>query len=218
MSYGPPPRDQDGTEQPGYGEPPPYQGQAPGDPYGGLPGQPGAPGYGAAGYGAPGPYVQPPPSYFPWAITAAIFGVLCSLIFGAPAGFIATRHARQVRPLWEAGNQQGAVTASRKARTWAIVSTVLDVLGLLVVILIIVGSTQSNFHNPANVAASIKTQLQKRLDDPSSPFYQPGLKVTSVTCRAAGPNTDLCTDHFSNGQTASETAVISADGQSYATH
>lgn len=231
--------EQQGPAQQGFAQPPAYQGQAwPAGPPGGEPAQPvppghgppgyaapgygtsgyGAPGYGAPGYGAPGTYGAPPPTYMIWARIAAVGGVLFNLILGLPAGMIAIHHARLVRKQWESGNQQAAVAASRKARTWAIVSTALDVLGIVLLIVIVMGSaSSSNFNNPAVVAASIKTQLQKRISDPSSQFYRPGLKVTSVVCKKAGSNTDDCVDHFSNGQTASEIALISADGRSYHT-
>lgn len=210
-----------GAPGPQYGAPGPQYG-APGPQYGapgyGAPGQP----YGAApGYGAPGQYGTPPPAYRAWTIIAAIAGVLFSTIFGLPAAIVAGRYGRRVRTRWEAGDPQGAVKASRTARTWAIVSTALDALGLIVVVLIVVGASSSNsqstYHNPALVAASIKTQIQQRLSDPSSPYYTPGLKVTSVVCTAAGTNTDTCVDHYSNGETGSETAVISANGQDYRT-
>ena len=68
------------------------------------------------------------------------------------------------------------------------------------------------------VAASIKTQIQQRLSDPSSQYYEKGVTVTSVVCTPSGTNTDSCVDKFSNGQTTSETAVISGNGSSYTTH
>jgi hypothetical protein len=193
----------------------------------GQPGPPapgyGAPGYGAPGYGAPGygtvPPGQPPPTHLMWARIAVGGGVLFNLILGLPTALVAMSHARKVRPLWESGNQPAAVTESRKARTWAIVSTVLDALGVIVLIVVVAASaTTSNFSNPTVVAASIKTQLQKRISDPSSQFYEPGVKVTSVVCTAEGHNTDRCVDYFSNGQTASEVAVISSNGESFLTH
>lgn len=213
---------------PGQYEAPGQQFPPPGQQYGNGSGAPGygpgygTAGYGTAGYGAPGQYGAPPPAYRAWTIIAAIAGLLFSTIFGLPAALIASRYGRRVRTHWEAGDQQGAARASRTARTWAIVSTVLDALGLIVVLLIVVAgasstSSQSTFHNPAVVAASIKSLLQKRISDPSSPYYSPGLKVTSVVCKSAGTNTDTCVDHFSDGQTSSETAVISADGQHFVT-
>lgn len=163
---------------------------------------------------------SPPRTHVGWATAAMVGGVLFSTVLGAPAGFVARRHGRQVQPLWNAGDQQGAIKASRTARTWAIVSTVLDGLGLtLLVVVISLGgaSPQANYHSPAVVAASLKTLIQKRISDPSSTFYSPGVKVTSVVCTPAGKNTDTCVDTFSNGQSASETAVISADGQRFVT-
>jgi hypothetical protein len=170
--------------------------------------------------GAPEPIGSQPPAYLGWSIVAIICGVLFNLILGAPAGFVARRHGQQVRTLWAAGDQPGATKASRSARIWAIVSTVLDALGLVVFVVVIVlgsSSAQSGFHNPATVAGSIKTLIQKRLSDPSSQYYSPGVKVTSVVCTPAGTNTDTCVETLSNGQSSSETAVISANGQNFVT-
>jgi hypothetical protein len=190
-------------------------GPAPGEWQGNLPT---ATGYVTPGYGV-GPYGQPP-TYLIWARIAAAGGVLFNLILGFPSALIALNYARQVRQQWESGNQQAALAASRKARIWAIVSTVLDLLGVIFLLVLITQAVSSNssFNNPAVVAASIKTQLQRRISDPSSAFYSPGLKVTSVVCKPIGTHTDRCVDHFSNGQTVSEIAVISANGKSYLTH
>ncbi len=182
-------------------------------------GQPGpeAPGYRAAGFGAT-PYGSPPPTYKVFAYLAAACGVLVSLILGFPCGLVAIRHARRVRPYWESGNQPAAAHESRKALTWAVVSTALDVLGLLLLLFVISSSSSpSNFSTPSVVAASIKTQLQKRISDPSGQYYLPGVTVTSVVCTATSATTDNCVDHLSNGETASEVAVISANGDSYRT-
>jgi hypothetical protein len=191
----------------------------------------GQPGYGQPVYGQPG-YALPPgpafgagPGQLPrthlvWSRLAIAGGVLFNLILGLPAGLAALRYARQVRPQWEAGDLQGAARSSRKARNWAIASTVLDGLGVLLVALIVIGQSaaSSNYDNPAVVAASLKTQLQQRISDPGSQFYVKGLKVTSVVCTKAGTDTDHCLDHFSDGQTATETAVISDNGNRYETH
>jgi hypothetical protein len=230
MSDGPAPGEWQGNpagRQQGFGEQPAYPGQPAG--CGGEPAQQVPPGYGQPGYAGPGnvtpgygtaPYGKPPPTYLIWARIAAGGGVLFNLILGFPAGLIAASHGRKVRQHWDSGNQQAAVSASRKARTWAILSTALDVLGIVLFIVIVTqaATPQSNFSNPAVVAASIKAQLQKRISDPSSPYYSPGVTVTSVTCRRTGSTTDRCVDHFSDGQTASEIAVISANGDSYRTH
>jgi hypothetical protein len=186
-------------------------------PYGNGQPWPGDPASGTPGYGTP-PFGQPPPTHLVWARIAAVGGVLFNLILGLPSALIAMRHARRVRAHWEAGNYPAAVSESRKARTWSIVATAFDALGIvLLVVLIAASGSASNFNNPAAVAASIKTELQKRISDPSSQYYVAGLKVTSVVCKSVATNTDRCVDYFSNGQTASETAVISDNGQSYET-
>jgi hypothetical protein len=198
-------------------------GDSPGGPPGWEPGQQASPGYGQPGYGQfgygmlpPGP---PPRRYRAWGIIAAICGVLFNIILGLPAALIGSRHGKKVTELWASGDVQGAINASRKARSWLIASTVLDVLGLILsVVLITQISSQPNFDNPSAVAASIKTQIQQRISDPSSQYYEPGVTLTSVVCTSSGTNTDHCVDTFSNGQTATETAVISGNGTSYTTH
>jgi hypothetical protein len=179
----------------------------------------GIPGPQGLGYGVPGSSGllpgNPPPTYRIWARIAGVGGVLFNLILGFPAALVALRYARQVVPLWESGNQPAAASASRKARTWSIVSTVLDGLGVILLIAIVAGSTASNFSDPANVAASIKTQLEQRISDPSGQYYLPGVKVTSVTCKADGTDIDLCVIDLSNGQTLTQTATISSNGDSY---
>jgi hypothetical protein len=222
---------QPGPGQPGYGQPGPGQpgyGQpGPGQPNYGQPGY-GQPGYGQPNYGQPG-YAQPgygyvppgppPPNYKAWWITAAVCGVLFNLILGFPAALIGGRHGRKVAQQWAAGDVQAAATSSRKARGWLIASTVLDALGLVLFIFLLSQSgSPTSFNNPAAVATSIKTQIQQRISDPSSQYYEKGVTVTSVVCTPSGTNTDSCVDKFSNGQTASETAVISGDGASYTTH
>lgn len=118
--YGPPP-----SQQPGYGMPPPG-----GQPYGGQQGY-GQPSY---GYGAPGGVK--PPTFLVWGILAAIGGVLFCLIGGVPTAIASIVYARQVDTKWSVGDQQGAQQASRNARTWAIVSTALDVVGIIIVIIV----------------------------------------------------------------------------------
>jgi hypothetical protein len=203
MSYGDTPGpEQAGGEQagpagPGFGAPPAYPGQ---------------PGYASLG--------APPPTYRVWGVIAYVCGILFNLILGLPTALIARRYSKKVPGLWARGDVQAAISASRKARTWLIASIVLDVIGLVLSVVVIAqaASSSSKFNQPSAVAASIKTQLQQRLSDRSSQYYQPGVTVTSVVCTSSGTNTDHCVDTFSNGQTGTETAVISDRGASYTTH
>ncbi len=131
--------------------------------YGQAPGY-GTPGYGTPRYGTPGygaaPYGSPPPTYKVWAYIAAVGGVLFNLILGFPCGLVAANHARKCRRYWESGNQAAAISESRKALTWVIVSTVLDVLGIvLFIVLIRSGNSPSNFSGAVVAAANIKAQL-----------------------------------------------------------
>lgn len=127
--------------EPGYGSPLPSYGQpyGGGQPQEGQPYQPYGQPYGGPPYGQPyggPPAGQPPRTYLAWGIIAAIGGVLFCLI-GGGSGIASIVFARRVRSRWEAGDQQGAMRASSNARTWAIVATVLDVLGLIIVIFFI---------------------------------------------------------------------------------
>jgi hypothetical protein len=115
---------QPGYAQPGYGQPdypPPGYGQSP---YG-------QPAYAQPGYGVPD---QMPPTYRTWTVIASICGILFSLILGFPFALVSRRYGGKVRDLWASGDMQGAIAASRKARTWLIVSFVFDVLGLVLFI------------------------------------------------------------------------------------
>ena len=111
----------------GYGAPPPgggYGAPPPGGSYG-VP-----PGFG--GYGQP--YGKPPSTYRAWAITAIVCGVLFSLIIGLPCGLVALSNSRRARSAWQVGDIQRAAKASKRAMIWAIVATIFDVLGLILVI------------------------------------------------------------------------------------
>lgn len=128
----------------GYGTfpqaPPPDHGPPPsGQPYG----QPA----GWAGYGMPAPgYGTPagqPPTYLVWGILAAIGGVLFCLIGGVPTAIVAIVNANKVKTKWSAGDHAGALQASKTARTWAIVSTVLDVIGVIIVVIFIAAGMRS---------------------------------------------------------------------------
>jgi hypothetical protein len=211
MSYGHTPGgEQAGGEQAG-GE---QEGPAgPRPEFGAPPAYPGQPGYASPG--------APPPTYRAWGTTATVCGVLFNLILGLPTALIARRYSKKVTELWARGDPQAAISASRKTRAWLIASIVLDVIGLVLSVVLVVAqaaSSRSDFNHPTAVAGSIKTQLQQRLSDKSSQYYEPGVTVTSVVCTPTGASTDRCTDTFSNGQTGTETAVISGNGTSYSTH
>ena len=92
-------------------------------------------------YGARQPQAQPP-DYRAWIIAAVVGGVLFSLLIGMPLGLIAQRNSRRVRSRWESGDYNGAVNASRSARSWAIASVIFDVLGLLLAIVVLTHTGQ----------------------------------------------------------------------------
>jgi hypothetical protein len=66
------------------------------------------------GYGGFGPSA-PPSNYLAWAILSTIF---CCL----PAGIVAIVFAAQVNGKWMAGDVQGALSSSRNAKIWTIIS------------------------------------------------------------------------------------------------
>ncbi len=103
----------------GYGSPPPPPG------YGG-------PGYGQ-GYGGPGAGSPPPPNHLVWAILSTLF---CCL----PLGIVAIVFAAQVNSKWAAGDLNGAMESSKKARSFALWATVVGaVLAVLYVALVFGG-------------------------------------------------------------------------------
>jgi interferon-induced transmembrane protein len=109
MSYGNSPADGDG----GTGQPDQYQG------YGRYPGDGQYQGYGQ-------PAVRRPPTY----LAPGIVG----LLFLWPAAIVSIVYASQVTRKWRVGDVAGAAIASKRARTWAIVSYVGGVLGLILLV------------------------------------------------------------------------------------
>ena len=140
MSTPPPDPSQGGAEW----QPPPTTGWETSSggnaPYGLPYGQPYAAG-GQGRWGPPGsfggPPAGPPPSYLAWAIITTL---LCCL----PAGIVSIVYAAQVNSKYVAGNYQGALESSRKARFWAILSAV---SGVAIVAVFVVGAvlTSSSF-------------------------------------------------------------------------
>jgi Interferon-induced transmembrane protein len=110
---------------------------APGDQpaFGSEPGYLQGPAFGGGqqpyGYGRPPVPGGQPPTHFPLAIV--------SLLFCWPASIVAIIYASQVKNKWSRGDQQGAMIASRRARTWAIVSFAVGILAI--VYLLTIGHT-----------------------------------------------------------------------------
>ncbi len=72
---------------------------------------------------------QRPPSYLALAIISTI---LCCL----PAGIVSIVYATQVNSAYEDGNYQKAMSASKNAKTWGIVSVGIALVGWILYILI----------------------------------------------------------------------------------
>ena len=62
------------------------------------------------------PQQSPPPNYLVFAILTTIF--CCQIL-----GIISIVYASQVNSRWNSGDYQGALNASKNAKTWAWVST-----------------------------------------------------------------------------------------------
>jgi ABC-type Fe3+ transport system permease subunit len=77
------------------------------------------------------PSSQAPNNNLPLAIIATVVSVLfCCL----PHGLISLIFALQVNKKAAAGDTQGALNAAKQAKTWAIVSIIVAVIGLVVAI------------------------------------------------------------------------------------
>jgi len=192
-----------------------------GDNPGGEQGHGYGPAFGPPSYPAPPGYHYPPGSvpsaYRAWGIIAIICGVLFNTILGFPTAIVGFRYGGSVSQLWESGDVEGARRASRRARAWLIASSLLDVLGIILLVVVIIGQVASSndFNNPSVVAASIKSQVQQKLSDKSGPAYDPGVTVTSVVCTKSTATTDHCVIKFSDGSSLTQTATISGDGTAY---
>ena len=82
------------------------------------------------------PMGEPPPNNLVWAILTTIF---CCL----PLGIVSIVFAAQVNGKWQAGDREGAMDASRKARTfalWATIVGLLVILGYAVLVTVAVSS------------------------------------------------------------------------------
>jgi predicted secreted protein len=114
----------------GYGSPPPPPPPGYGPP-GGYGGQPG-------GYGGPPPGSAPPPNNLVWAILSTLF---CCL----PLGIAAIVFAAQVNGKWAAGDIAGAQASAQKARQFALWSTIVGAV-LIVLYLVIVFATGASMY------------------------------------------------------------------------
>jgi hypothetical protein len=134
--YGPPPGGYGAPQEPGYGygqpqQPPPYGGGQPGYPTG-------LPGYPAGGPPQGPPGGNPIPTYL-W--QSIVVTLLCCL----PAGIVAIINATRVSSRQQLGDIQGALDASRRAKTWCIVSLVVGLIASAVYIALFASGTMT-FH------------------------------------------------------------------------
>jgi uncharacterized membrane protein len=122
MSYGNPP-----GYGGGYGQQPP-----PGGGYGG------GGGYGQQPQGGGG-YQTPPPNHLVWAIIT----LFCCQILG----IVSIIFAAQVNGKFQQGDYAGAVDASNKARTFAMIGTILGVVQVIAIIAYVIAISVAVTHN-----------------------------------------------------------------------
>jgi hypothetical protein len=75
------------------------------------------------------------------------------------------------------------------------------------------------YHNMLTLAAGLEEVVNQRLADPTSTYYRTGVTVTDVVC-VVDPqqaNDAECVANFSDGTSGSDTAVVSADGNTFVT-
>jgi len=134
----------------------------------------------------------------------------------------ASRSQRAVQPSYDMPGYVPPGPPPAKNRIQLIVASALGAIGLIGIILCTAllmhtSTSQANFNDPSVVAASIKTQVQQRLSDQSSQYFELGVTVTSVVCTPAGTSTDHCAIALSDGVTTATTAVIMDNGAGYRT-
>lgn len=88
------------------------------------------PHHGGQGYAGSAPYTPPPPNHLVWAILSTIFCCWAT-------GIVAIVYAAQVDSKYAAGDYQGALEASHKAKIWSFAS-VITVLVLILLYLLVV--------------------------------------------------------------------------------
>jgi hypothetical protein len=84
--------------------------------------------------GQPSAAGPPPPNYLVWAILATIF---CCLPLGIPAIVFAA----QVNSKWQVGDYAGAQESSRKARQFALWSTIIGVVFAVIYLVFVIAVT-----------------------------------------------------------------------------
>lgn len=86
------------------------------------------------------------PNYLVWSIIVTVISVFLCNIIALPTGIVAIVFSTQVDSKLKAGDFDGAVRASKNAKIWNWVTTGLEilsvVLGVVLLVLVIVGSVQ----------------------------------------------------------------------------
>lgn len=88
------------------------------------------------GYGGGGPQGTPPPNHLVWAILSTLF---CCL----PLGIVSIVFAAQVNSKWTSGDAAGAQDASDKARKFALWSTIIGVVVIVIYIILLTAGALS---------------------------------------------------------------------------
>lgn len=92
------------------------------------------------------PLAPPVPTYLAWAILATVASVLFCCLVGTIPGIVAIVFATQVNRRWDAGDEAGALRASRNAKLWCWITTGLCIAGLLSSIWFIQSGSMAEYH------------------------------------------------------------------------
>ena len=73
------------------------------------------------------------------------------------------------------------------------------------------------YHDAATLEHDLKAMLSKRLASPSGQFYDPGVTVKSLVCVETSRTAATCLYKLSDGQSDTDSVVISPDGSRFIT-
>jgi hypothetical protein len=97
------------------------------------------------------------------------------------------------------------------------IRTIAAITALPLALVVAACGGNGGYQDTGTLQSAIKGIVTSRLDNPSGPFYLPGVHVTGVICVKQSATTANCVTSMSNGATAPSDVVISADGSSFVT-
>lgn len=79
------------------------------------------------------------------------------------------------------------------------------------------GSGLSGYQNAAVLQHALKGDVTRRLEDKSGQYYAPGVHVSKVSCIEQSKTSATCLIELSNGDSSSDSVVISSNGNEFIT-